>query len=141
MAPAALKAMVVAMLSWIGAQANYPIPDQMPAVAIVPHAYLEELACGEKCPALGVYPDGNVVYIDDQLQIDTNVCARSVLLHELVHYLQDKNNRFLNLAPELRLRMREREAYGVQQIYLSENGRKVAFGPNFYPGAFMGPTC
>ena len=137
----ATKAMVVGLLGWLGTHTNYTIPDQPPAVAFVPHAYLEELACGEKCPALGVYPDGNVVYIDDQLQMDTNVCARSVLLHELVHYLQDKNNRFLNLAPPIRSYMREHEAYGVQQIYLGENGRKVAFGPNFYLGAFTGPTC
>lgn len=141
MAPAALKAMVLGMLSWIGAHANYPMPDETPAVALVPHSYLEQLACGEKCPALGVYPDGNVIYIDEDLQIETNVCARSVLLHELVHYLQDKNSRFMNLAPPLRSRMREHEAYGVQEIYLGENGRKVAFGPNFYLGAFMGPTC
>lgn len=141
MAPAALKAMVVVMLSWIAAHANYPVPDETPAVALVPHAYLEQLACGEKCPALGVYPDGNVIYIDDALRVDTNICARSVLLHELVHYLQDKNSRFMNLSPQLRSRMREHEAYGVQQIYLGENGRQVAFGPNFYLGAFMGPTC
>jgi hypothetical protein len=117
------------------------LPNDKPAVALVPHAYLEQLACGEKCPALGVYPDGNVIYIDDALQIDTNVCAKSVLLHELVHFLQHRDDRFVNLPPEIRSYAREHEAYTVQQQYLAENGRKVAFGPNFYIGAFMGPSC
>ena len=136
-----LKAMVAGLLAWIGAHSHYNVPDQVPVVAVVPHAYLEQLACGQPCEALGVYPDGNIVYIDDDLQVETNVCARSVLLHELVHYLQDINGRFLNVHPAMRSRLREHEAYGIQQVYLTENGRNVAFGPNFYIGAFMGPTC
>lgn len=135
------KALVVSLLAWLGSHTNYTIPDQAPTVAFVPHSYLEELACGEKCPALGVYPDGNVVYIDDELQTETNVCARSVLLHELVHYLQDKNGRFTNLSPQLASYLREHDAYAIQQVYLADNGRKVSFGKNFYVGAFMGPTC
>lgn len=135
------KALVVSLLAWLGTHTNYTIPDQTPAVAFVPHGYLEQLACGERCPALGVYPDGNVVYIDDELQTETNVCAQSVLLHELVHYLQDKDGRFLNLAPSIRSYMREHEAYGVQQMFLAEHDRTVNFEKSFYLGAFIGPTC
>jgi hypothetical protein len=141
MEPSTLTSTVAGLLAWIGAHTSYALPNDKPAVALVPHAYLEQLACGEKCPALGVYPDGNVIYIDDALQIDTNVCAKSVLLHELVHFLQHRDDRFVNLPPEIRSYAREHEAYTVQQQYLAENGRKVAFGPNFYIGAFMGPSC
>ncbi|HLF59156.1 MAG TPA: DUF6647 family protein [Alphaproteobacteria bacterium] len=135
------KVIVASLLAWIGAHTNYTVPAGAPMVALVPHAFIAELACAEECPALGVYPDGNVVYIDQDLQIDTNVCAQSVLLHELVHYLQDRDGRFLNVPPAIRSRLREHEAYAVQQAYLASNGRKVAFGPSFYIGAFMGPSC
>jgi hypothetical protein len=138
---ATMKTIVVSLLTWIGSHSSYAIPSDTPTVAMVPHAYLAQLACGEDCPALGVYPDGNVVYIDDALQIDTNVCAKSVLLHELVHFLQDRDGRFLNLPPAIRSYSREHEAYSIQQAFLAQNGRKVAFGPSFYVGAFMGPTC
>ena len=142
MEPSTMHSLVVALLAWIGAHTTYVIPDDVPAVAFVPHAYLEQLAaCDEKCPVMGVYPDGNVVFLDDALQIDTNVCAQSVLLHELVHYLQNRDGKFLNLPAPLRSYSREHEAYSVQREFLAENGRKVAFGPNFYIGAFMGPSC
>ncbi len=141
MEPGTMNALVAGLLAWIGAHTTYAIPDENPAIAIVPHAYIEELACDKPCVALGVYPDGNVIYIDDALQTGTNVCARSVLLHELVHYLQDRDGRFLNLDPVTRSYAREHEAYSLQKAYLSQFGRKVAFGRNFYLGAFMGPTC
>ena len=135
------KVIVASLLAWIGSHTDYAVPDVGPMVALAPHSIIADLACAEDCPALGVYPDGNVVYIDEALQIDTNVCAQSVLLHELVHYLQDINGRFLNMPPPIRSYAREHEAYSIQKIYLTENGRKVAFGRNFYIGAFMGPSC
>ncbi|MFZ0693819.1 MAG: DUF6647 family protein [Alphaproteobacteria bacterium] len=141
MEPGTMNTIVAGLLAWITAHSGYPMPDQTPVVALVPHAYVETLVCGEKCAALGVYTDKNVIYLDDALQIETNVCARSVLLHELVHYLQDKNGQFLNLPPLLRPQLREQEAYGMQEVWLKGNGRTVDFGPNFYLGAFMGPTC
>ena len=62
MEPGTLKATVAALLSWISAHTAYALPDQAPTIALVPHAYLEQLACGQPCEALGVYPDANVVY-------------------------------------------------------------------------------
>ena len=141
MEPSTMNMIVVSLLTWITTHTNYPMPDQTPVVVLAPHAYIEQLACGEPCDALGVYPDGNVIYIDDALQVDRNVCAKSVLLHELVHYLQDKNERFEDIPPMVRQMYREHEAYGVQKKFLAESGRIVAFGPDFRLGAFMGPTC
>jgi len=141
MDPGTMKILMASLLAWIGAHTNYAVPADTPMVALAPHAYIADLACGEECPALGVYPDGNVIYIDSALQIETNVCAQSVLLHELVHFLQDRDGRFLNLPPAVRHYVREYEAYGIQKIFLTERGRKVAFGPTFHVGAFMGPSC
>jgi len=141
MGPGAMHAIMAGLLAWIGAHSNYSIPDQTPMVVLAPHAYIADLACSEDCPALGVYPDGNAVYLDDALQVGTNVCARSVLLHELVHYLQDRDGRFLNLPPAVRHHVREHEAYAIQRVYLTEHGRQAAFGRTLYAGAFMGPSC
>jgi len=141
MEPGSVKTLVVSLLTWISAHTTYSMPADTPVVAVVPHAYLEQLACGESCEALGVYPDGNVIYVDASLHLETNICAQSVLLHELVHYDQDKTGRYLNQPPMIRPRLREREAYAVQKMFLAENGRHVTFGPNFQIGAFMGPTC
>jgi hypothetical protein len=136
-----MKALVVGLLTWISAHTTYPMPAETPVIAVVPHAYLELLACGQSCEALGVYPDAGVIYVDAKLQLDSNICARSVLLHELVHYDQQQEGRFLNLPRVIQSQLREREAYSVQKQFLSDNGRAVDFGNNFRLGAFMGPAC
>lgn len=141
MDPGTMKAIVAGLLAWLGTHSGYPMADDAPAIALVPHAYLEDLACGGPCDVLGVYPDGNVVYIDKALEPETNICARSVILHELVHYLQDRDRKYLNMHAVLRWHVREREAYTFQRAYLEENGIKVAYGPSLYLGAVMGPAC
>jgi len=136
-----MKAIVAGLLAWLGSHSDYPLTNQAPAVALVPHSYIEDLACGVRCDVLGVYPDGNVVYVDSALKPETNICARSVILHELVHYLQDRNERFINLPPVIRWQVREVEAYAYQRRYLRENGIKAADKPRLYLGAVMGPAC
>jgi hypothetical protein len=37
------------------------------------------------------------VYLDEAMDPETNVFARSVLLHELVHYVQDMNEELIEL--------------------------------------------
>lgn len=136
-----MKAIVVSMLAWISAHTNYPMPAETPMIAVVPHDYLERIACKEDCDVLGIYADSGVIYLDNSLAIETNICAQSVLLHELVHYDQEQNERFMNLHPIIRWKMREHEAHEVQKLYLSEYGRSVDFGSNFRLGAFNGDSC
>lgn len=136
-----MKAIVVSLLAWLGAHTDYPPAHEAPAVALVPHSFIEDLACGSPCDVLGVYPDGNLVYIDSALNVETNVCARSVILHELVHYLQDRNHRYLNLPSVMRWHVREVEAYALQRQYLQGFGVQAAFKPKLYLGAVTGPAC
>ena len=44
---------------------------------------------------------------------------RSILLHELVHYVQAISRRYADLAPCERRRAEEVEAYAVQSAYLA----------------------
>ena len=141
MEPTALKVMIVSMLTWISAHTNYPMPTDAPMIALVPHEYIESVACQGPCDVIGVYTDERVVYLQNTLAIESNVCAQSVLLHELVHYNQDLNNRFANLPPVFRWQLREREAQDVQKMYLSEFGRTVDFSKTFQLGAFSGDSC
>ncbi|MGB8275716.1 MAG: DUF6647 family protein [Alphaproteobacteria bacterium] len=136
-----MKALVAGLMAWIAAHSSYPVPEHAPLVAMVPHAYLEKMACTGSCTILGLYPDAGVIYIDEDLQVASNVCATSVLLHELVHYAQDLAGRFENQHPIVRWRLREREAHAIQALYLSEHGRTVPFGRDFSVRAFMGPAC
>ena len=54
--------------------------------------------------------------MDDRLSQQTDVMTRSMLVHEIVHYLQDLSGKFDNANCEDHAR-REREAYAIQREY------------------------
>ena len=102
---------------------RYPLPDSYPTITYLNSAELSKLACDSKCTVLGHYHGGSTIYLDDKLKPETNLFDRSVLLHEMVHYVQQ-----INLPPsktDLSLQekcvlwySREREAYAVQEAFL-----------------------
>ncbi len=136
-----IKALVASLLAWINVHAGMEAPEQLPVIAFVPHASLEQMACTGPCPILGLYPDQGVVYVDGDLALKTNVCARSILLHELVHYVQHKTGRFAEQSPALRWQLREIEAHQIQSAFLLDHGIRGGNTRNFAVRAFMGPSC
>jgi hypothetical protein len=63
------------------------------------------------------------LYLDDKLKPETNLFDRSVLLHEMVHYVQQLN--LPSSKSELSVQdqcvlwyTREREAYAIQEAFL-----------------------
>jgi len=102
---------------------RYPLPDQYPTVTYLSSDEQSKLAWESKCTVLGHYQGGLTVYLDDKLKPETNLFDRSVMLHEMVHYLQQLN------LPESKSELaihekcvlgytREREAYAVQEAFL-----------------------
>lgn len=89
----------------------------IPVLETKPHSFFVEQACGGKeCNVLGWYNDTGVVYLDENISEDLH---DELLLHELVHYLQDVNGDFDSNSCEDSL-YREREAYLVQSRYMVE---------------------
>ena len=89
------------------------------------HSVVEQYACQKPCAALAVYRAGEGVYLDESLKPETNVFARSVLLHEIVHYVQDMNDELVNLKECERWYRREQEAYAVQKRFLEIVGSQI----------------
>lgn len=137
-----LKATVAGLLAWLNLAAGYQVSDEAPVIAFVPHPSLERMACAGPCPILGLYPDEGVIYLDARLQPETNVCARSILVHELVHYAQDVSGRYAHLEPSLSRQVREAEALAIQNRYLVQHGRRILIGRYVNErAAYIGPTC
>ena len=111
------------LMSWAVTLSGLPAPASMPEIAQVPHAYLVEAACnGRECKVMGWFPPGNTIYLDQRLNPEDNLHASSVLVHEMVHYLQH-----LSLAKDLEpdcvsTIILERQAYAVQREFLLRYG-------------------
>jgi hypothetical protein len=137
--PMEMDDLVPELLKAIFRLSNYPVPDTLPKVHRVAHEKIEELACGKKCPALGAYRSGEGIYLDEVLAPETNVFARSVLLHELVHYVQDVSNKLADGGSCDRWYRSEKEAYGIQEKFLALVGseHRVSYSTLFGYSALL----
>ena len=117
-----------ALLSAIDQLSKYPRPTFVPEIFRVPHERLQELACTSKCGVLATYQPGEGIFLDERLKPETNLFDRSVLLHELVHYVQELNHERGDARPCERWYYREIEAYAIQKSFLILVGSPVRVG-------------
>jgi len=117
-----------ALLSAIDQLSKYPRPTFVPEIFRVPHERLQELACTSKCGVLATYQPGEGIFLDERLKPETNLFDRSVLLHELVHYVQELNHERGDARPCERWYYREIEAYAIQKSFLMLVGSPVRVG-------------
>ena len=124
---------LLVLVSWAANLTSYPYPGTAPELARRPHAFFVEHACGgrEDCGVVAWYNDEGTVYLDDRVEDIQDPVVRSVLVHEMVHYLQHLSGKFDLSRCEDRV-TRERQAYSVQRIYLNRiAGRFGATWPVF----------
>ncbi len=112
-------ALLAIFLSWAVDLSPYPAPDAPPIIETRPHAFFVNNVCGGvECNVVGWYNDEGVIYLDETLSESRDY----IIVHELVHYLQDLSGDFESNSCADSV-FREREAYGVQTRYMVENGR------------------
>jgi hypothetical protein len=115
------------LLSWASHLSGYPAAEAPPAVQFEPHSFFVEQACGGRdCRVVGWYNDENVIYLDEKHRDDDSTFAASLVVHELVHFLQHQSGHYDSLSCEDSL-AREREAYRVQNRYIIEAHGSFAF--------------
>ena len=114
-----LDSLVAGLFVSIRILAGYPVPERLPDVTFVPQAELSRLLCTGNCTVNGAFLPDRGVLISDKLDPISDPVARSVLLHELVHYQQELHRRFEDRPACERTILREREAYAVQNRYLA----------------------
>jgi hypothetical protein len=133
MSEGVLRDLIIELFTAISLMAGYPIPDTLPEVHRVPAQTLSEKICRRPCPVKAFYHPDMGIYIDETLRIAENVYDRSILLHELVHYVQRTSGKFGAVSGFCnRKSAEELEAYKIQNLYLAREraGRRA-----FYMGA------
>ena len=121
------------LLSWAVMLTGYDMPAERPQVVMASHSYLEQVACeGRKCKVMGWFPSGTTIYIDERLDVQDNLYASSIVVHEMVHYLQQASGKYVadySCAQAIEM---EREAYAVQQAYLIRYGEYRPIGSSMH---------
>ena len=94
------------------------LPGALPPVVLVDKDIVAKYACAGKCRALGAYHPNYGIALDHTLDPLNDDLARSILIHELVHYLQHENGLYANNSECTRWLKREEHAYSAQNKFL-----------------------
>jgi hypothetical protein len=126
--------LIAVLLSWAASLSGYTYPETAPPVEYRGPDFFVEQACrgAEDCRVAAWY-DAGTIYLREDLSDLEDPVVRSVVVHELVHYLQDLSGRFPVDDCESDLK-REQEAYSIQRTYLNRiAGRFAATWPVWGP--------
>ena len=129
--------LLIALLRFAHALTQYPIPETLPTVHLVPQSVLQEKArefCNGRCRVFGWYPLGKEIYFDESQDLEHDAWAQSKLLHELVHWLQHHASPVNDCPTKLK---REAEAYRVQDTFLTRRTLSPTWGARLLRNA----TC
>ena len=113
-----LQKLVGELLAIVAGLTNYEVPSRLPTVELMPGPALQQRFCKRPCPIYAAYQPGGSIVLDAKLDPAGDVQARSILLHELVHYVQWIHH---GHGPKSCTEWREREdeAYLVQFRWLA----------------------
>ena len=106
---------------------GYPMPADLPQIHRVSRSQLEARVCRTSCRVKAFYIKGEGVYIDEELDVEQDLPARSILLHELVHHLQGVTGKFDSLPDCRSWYVKEFEAYDIQNRYLRREGSTTSY--------------
>jgi hypothetical protein len=127
--------LLAVLLSWTVNLSSYSHPGEPPEILFKPHTFFVDIVCNgnEKCDAVAWYNNQGTIFLDERLEGNKDAFTRSVVVHELVHYLQDISGDYPDMDCDLYAK-REREAYSVQKQYLNKiAGKFVAMYVNYPP--------
>lgn len=82
---------IAALLTAIQAISGYAAPTTLPEIVFLPPAMLEQRACVGPCQVYGWFPPGETIYLRSDIDPLNDLWARSILVHEIVHYFQQEN--------------------------------------------------
>jgi hypothetical protein len=125
------------LLSWAVSLSGLPAPAQPPQLRRMPHDYFVKNACnGRECKVLGWFPPGDTVYVDERLDPQNNLLAASIVVHEMVHYLQYRaagqaNGAGLEFSCKQSIAL-ERQAYGAQREFITRYGSYRPVGASMH---------
>ena len=117
-------ALIVDLARAVRKQLHYSGAGPLPRVSLVSHAVLAAHACRDSCPRVrAAYVPGEGIYVENTLDPEHRIFDRSILFHELVHFVQEQTGEFADLGPCGRHQQEEMQAYALQNAYLLAQGR------------------
>ena len=117
--------LLAALLSWVVANSGYEMPAHPPRIEYRDQSFFATQACPDSavhCTTRGFYTDGSDTIVLQEARRDlSDVRARAILVHEIVHFLQDRSGQFGGKTCTSWVD-REHQAYRLQLLYMVHEG-------------------
>ena len=128
-----INELIIALLIWITSNSDYVLPKKEITVETVEQSKLASIACGKECEILAYTPlePKYLVFLSENLDPQMDVCDRAILMHELIHVLQEEQGAFSSFDERTKKHMREMDALVKHNIYLSKFGKKILYSNGF----------
>ena len=128
-----INELIVALLFWITSHTDYKNPINDPEIEFVSQVELSELACKRDCEILAYTPNEPKykIYLSDELDPLNDICHRGILMHEIIHVLQEEQGIFSDYDLRTKKHLREMDALVNHNIYLSQFGKKILYSNGF----------
>lgn len=118
---ASLASLARELITAIHLMSGAPAPATLPEIHFVPQPQLAQMFCGKPCKVRAIYLRDEGVYLDESLDLQASTFDRSILLHELVHYVQAISGGYGGNTPNCeRWNKAETQAYALQNAYLTQ---------------------
>ena len=132
-----LNTVIASLFLWISSHlhvisADFKQPPNYPEIRFINQEKLSDMACEGPCPVIGWYPTKDqikgkeVLYMIEGVYPVKDLCIRTILLHELVHFWQDYNDAFENNGDSLKVvfTRREQQAMILEHLYRGQEYAK-----------------
>ena len=117
-----LPKLISELLAVVAGFGTYTLDGDLPKVTLVPHSVIVERVCKKPCPVYAYFDPKMGILLDQRLDPVNDLNARSILLHELVHFVQWRSAGRNPRSCDEWLK-RESEAYDIQFKWLSRQPR------------------
>ena len=122
-----INELIVALLLWITSHTEYKNPIKYPSIEFIEQKELSQLACKIDCEILAYTPiePKYKIFLSNTLDPLNDVCHRAILMHEIIHVLQEEQGVFSDYESRTKKHMREMDALVNHNIFLSQYGKKI----------------
>ena len=128
-----INELIVALLFWITSHTDYKNPIKHPAIEFIEQKELSQLACKTDCEILAYTPlePKYKIFLSNKLDPLNDICHRGILMHEIIHVLQEEQEVFSDYELRTKKHMREMDALVNHNIFLSQYGKKILYSNGF----------
>ncbi len=128
-----LNELILSLILWITSHTNYPEPQKQININYIELELLQDMACGRPCEIMAYTPKNEKykIYLIKTMDPLNDVCHQGILLHEIIHVLQEENSFAADYDEQTKKHLREMDALVRQNIFLSQYGKKILYSNGF----------